>query len=152
MSTLEKIEKAVVEGYKKIEDGVVDGYKKIENGAVEGFKKVENGMIEKIGEGAEGTVGKMADVVTGAYKKIEDTVVGGFNKMADGFVEKHLMKEGETVEEARERIAKEQAERTEKTSSHVKVEVPTYNHEEAMKAQKEMIEKSIEASKNAGKR
>ena len=107
MSTLEKIEKAVVEGYKKIEDGVVGG-----------------------------------------YKKIEDGVVDGFNKMADGFVEKHLMKEGETVEEARERIAKEQAARTEKT----KVEIPTYNHEEAMKAQKEMIEKSIEASKNAGKR
>ena len=28
MSTLEKIENAVVEGYKKIEDGVVDSYKK----------------------------------------------------------------------------------------------------------------------------
>ena len=100
MSTLEKIENAVVEGYKKIEEGVVEGYKKIE----------------------------------------------------DGFVEKHLMKEGETVEEARERIAKEQAGRTEKANSHVNVEIPTYNHEEAMKAQKEMIEKSIEASKNAGKR
>ena len=122
MSTLEKIEKAVVDGYKKMEDGVVDGYKKIEDGVVEG------------------------------YKKIEDTVVGGFNKMADGFVEKHLMKEGETVEEARKRIVKETAERTEKTGSYVKVEVPTYNHEEAMKTQKEMIEKSIEASKNAGKR
>ena len=55
MSTLEKIENAVVEGYKKIEDGVVEG-----------------------------------------YQKIEDTVVSGFNKMADGFVEKHLVKEGET--------------------------------------------------------
>lgn len=111
MSTLEKIEKAVVEGYKKIEDGVVGG-----------------------------------------YKKIEDGVVDGFNKMADGFVEKHLMKEGETVEEARERIEKEQAERAEKTNGHVNVEIPKYNHEEAMKAQREMIEKSIEASKNAGKR
>ena len=109
MSTFEKIEKAVIEGYKKIEDGVVDGYKKIEDGVVEGF-----------------------------------------NKMADGFVEKHLMKEGETVEEARERIAKEQAART--ANSHVNVETKKYNHEEAMKAQKEMIEKSIEASKNAGKR
>ena len=85
MSTLEKIEKAVVEGYKKIEDSVVDGYKKIENGAVEGF-----------------------------------------NKMADGFVEKHLMKEGETVEEARERIAKEQAART--ANNHVNVETKKYNH------------------------
>ena len=108
-------------------------------------------MVEKIGKSAEGKVEKMADAVTGAYKKIEDSVVGGFNKMADGFVEKHLMKEGETVEEARERIEKEQAERAEK-NGHVNVEIPKYNHEEAMKVQREMIEKSIEASKNAGKR
>ena len=79
MSTLEKIEKAVVEGYKNIEEGVVGG-----------------------------------------YKKIEDTVVGGFNKMADGFVEKHLMKDGETVEEAKERIAKETAELQEKSKEIAK--------------------------------
>lgn len=116
MSTLEKIEKAVVEGYKNIEEGVVEG-----------------------------------------YKKIEDSVVGSFNKMSDGFVEKHLLKEGETVEEAKERIAKENAERAEKAKSHTSVNhanvnVKPYNHEEAMKAQKEMIEKSIESAKNAGKR
>ena len=35
MSTLEKIENAVVEGYKKIEDGVVGGYKKIEETVVD---------------------------------------------------------------------------------------------------------------------
>ena len=112
MSTLEKIENTVVEGYKKIEDGVVEG-----------------------------------------YKKIEDGVVGKFEEISDGFIEKYLMKEGETLEEAKSRIAAEQDERT----SHSKVsasdvEVKKYNHEEAMKAQKEMIEKSIEASKNAGKR
>lgn len=44
-------------------------------------------------------------------QKVEDAVVGGFNKMADGFVEKHLLKEGETVEEARARFTKEQEER-----------------------------------------
>lgn len=103
MSTLEKIEKAVVEGYKNIEEGVVEGYKKIEDGVVEKFEDI-----------------------------------------TDSFIEKHLMKEGETLEEAKERIAKEQPK--------VNVNVPKYNHEEAMKAQKEMIEKSIEASKNAGKR
>lgn len=113
MGNLEKIEKAVVEGYKNIENGVVEG-----------------------------------------YKKIEDTIVGNFEKMTDNFVEKHLVKEGETVEEAKERIAKEQAELKEKTSSYtnVNVEIPTYNHEEAMKAQKEMVEKSLEAARNAGKR
>ena len=65
MSTLEKIEKIVVEGYKSIEVGVVDSYKKIEDIVVDGYKKIEN-----------------------------------------GFVEKHLMKEGETVAEAKERILK----------------------------------------------
>ena len=109
MSTLEKIEKAVVEGYKKIEDGVVEGYKKIEEGVVEGLEEI-----------------------------------------SDSFIEKHLMRDGETLEEAKERIAKEQAERT--ANSHVNVEVKKYDHEAAMKAQKERVEKSIEASKNAGKR
>ena len=153
MSTFEKIENAVVEGYKKIEDGVVDGYKKIEDGVVEGFEKITEGAVEGFKKVDNGNIEKMADAVTGAYQKVEDTVVGGFNKMADGFVEKHLMKEGETLEEAKARIAAEQAERTEKAKvATPNVEVKKYDHEAAMKAQKEMIEKSIEASKNAGKR
>lgn len=125
MSTLEKIENAVVEGYKNIE------------------------------EKAKGTVEDMAEDVKYAYDKVESAVVGKFEDITDSFVEKHLMKEGETLEEAKARIAAEQAERTEKANSHAKIETPhvkPYNHEEAMKAQKEMIEKSIEASKNAGKR
>ena len=65
MSTLEKIEKVVVEGYRSIDVGVVDSYKKIEDIVVDGYKKIEN-----------------------------------------SFVEKHLMKEGETVAEAKERILK----------------------------------------------
>ena len=44
----EKIEGAVVGGYKKIEKGVVDGYKKIEKGAVEGFEKVSDKFVEKL--------------------------------------------------------------------------------------------------------
>ena len=77
---------------------------KIEKNVVEGYKKIENGVV-------------------GGYKKIENTVVEGFNKMADGFVEKHLVKEGETVEEAKERIAKEQAELQEKSKQVTKVNV-----------------------------
>lgn len=152
MSTLEKIENAVVEGYKNIENGVVEGYKKIENGVVEGFEKITDGAVEGFKKVDNGNIEKIADKVTGAYQKIEDGVVGGFNKMADGFVEKHLTKEGETVEEAKMRLEKEQAERTAATKANVNVEIPKYDHEAAMKEQKEMIEKSIEASKNAGKR
>lgn len=71
----------LVKANEKIAEGVVDGYKKIEGGVV------------------------------GGYKKIEESVVGGFNKMADGFVDSFLTKEGETVEEARERLEKEQKKR-----------------------------------------
>ena len=42
----QKIEDAVVGGYKKIEDGVVDGYKKIEDGVVSGYKKIEDKFID----------------------------------------------------------------------------------------------------------
>ncbi|MGN1305200.1 MAG: hypothetical protein ACI4YB_09220 [Oscillospiraceae bacterium] len=67
----------LVEANKRIEDAVVGGYKKIENGVVSG------------------------------YKKIEDGVVGGFEKITDKFVDSFLTKDGETVEEAKERLKKE---------------------------------------------
>ena len=47
MSTLEKIENAVVEGYKNIETGVVEGYKKIEDTVVGAYKKMEDEFVEK---------------------------------------------------------------------------------------------------------
>lgn len=64
----------------KIADVVVDGYKKIEDGVV------------------------------GGYKKIEDGVVGGYKKIEDKFVETFLAKEGESVQEAKDRIEKEKTE------------------------------------------
>ena len=88
--------------------------------------------LEKIKNAVVGSVDDMAEDVKYAYDKVEGAVVGKFEDITDAFVEKHLMKDGETLEEAKERIAKENAER--------------------MNKQKEMIEKSIEASKNAGKR
>lgn len=59
----QKIEDAVVGGYKKIEDTVVDGYQKIEDGVIASYKKVE-----------------------------------------DRFIDAFLSRDGETVEQARERI------------------------------------------------
>lgn len=66
---------------KKIEDGVVGGYKRIENGVV------------------------------GGYKRMEESVVGGFAKISDQFVDSFLTHEGETVQEAKERLAREAEER-----------------------------------------
>ncbi len=71
----EKIAEEVTSGFKKIEDGVVGGYKKIENGAVGGYKKIETGAVNT------------------------------FNAVSDKFVEKLFTREGETVEEAKERLA-----------------------------------------------
>lgn len=42
----QKIEDAVVGGYKKIEEGVVEGYQKIEDGVVSGYKKIEDKFID----------------------------------------------------------------------------------------------------------
>ena len=78
----EKIVQEVAGSAKKV-------YQAIEKGTVTGYKAIENG------------------VVTG-YKTIENGVVGGFNKITDKFVGAFLTKEGETVEQAKERLAAEQ--------------------------------------------
>lgn len=51
---------------------------------------------------------KITEGVVSGYKKIEERAVSGFNKMADKFVDNFLTKEGESVEEAKVRIAVEQ--------------------------------------------
>lgn len=73
---------------------------------------------EKIAEGVVGGYKKIEEGVVGGYKKIEKGAVSGFTKMADRFVDSFLTKEGETVEEAKARLAAEQREREEKTSRH----------------------------------
>ena len=67
----------LVQANEKIAEGVVGGYKKIENGVVGGFMKMEEG------------------------------VVNGFNKITDKFVDEFLTKDGESVEDAKKRLAQE---------------------------------------------
>lgn len=67
---------------------LAEANKKIENAVVGGYKKIENGVVS-------------------GYKKIEDGVVGGFEKITDKFVDSFLTQDGETVEEAKERLKKE---------------------------------------------
>lgn len=98
---------------KKIEEGVVNGYKKIEEGVVGGYKKIEKGVVE------------------------------GFEKITDKFVDKCLTKEGETVEEAKKRIAEEQKIREDKSREKM----------DSIKVkQDDIVKKNFEASFNAGKR
>lgn len=60
----------------KIAETVVDGYKKIEEGVVGGYKKIEKGAVE------------------------------GFTKVSDKCIDVLFTKDGETVEEAKERLEK----------------------------------------------
>ena len=53
---------------------------------------------------------KIAETVTDGFKKISDTVVGGYTKIEDGFVDRYLTKDGESIEEAKKRLKKEQEE------------------------------------------
>ena len=57
---------------------------------------------------------KIEKAVVGSYQKIEDKVVGSYKKVEDKFVNTFLKREGETTEEAKVRIAKEQKELKEK--------------------------------------
>ena len=65
-----------IEANEKIAEAVTDGYKKIEKGVV------------------------------GGYKKIEQGVVSGYTKVEEKFVDAYLRKDGETMEEAKERLKK----------------------------------------------
>ena len=67
-------------------------------------------MVEKISETVTEGYKKIEDGVVGGYKKIENGVVEGFGKVCDSCVEKLFAKEGETVEEAKKRLAGEKTE------------------------------------------
>lgn len=67
---------------------------------------------KEIAEAAAGGLQKIEDRVVGGYKKIESTVVGAYQSIEDTFVARYLLHEGETVEQAKERLAQEQAVRS----------------------------------------
>lgn len=47
---------------------------------------------------------KIEEAVVSGYRKIEQAVVGGYQKIEDGFVDRYLTHDGETVEEAKQRL------------------------------------------------
>ena len=74
---------------------LVKANEKIAEEIVESYKNIEEGVV-------------------GGYKNIEKTVVGAFNKISDKFVDNYLTKDGESIEDAKKRLAQEQKEREEK--------------------------------------
>ena len=71
----------IAQASQELADKVVDGYKKIEDTVVGGYEKVEQGAV-------------------GSYKKVEDA-----------FVERYLTRDGESVEQAKERMQNSRDER-----------------------------------------
>lgn len=142
--TNQKIAEGITEGYQKIEDGVVEGYKKIETGVVTGYKKIETGVVEGFGKITDKLAGAMLNE-DGTLKTggVAEKVTGAFDKIADKFVDTFLTKDGETTEDAKARMANEQKSREEKLAADM---------EERAAQQKAMIDASLEASRNAGKR
>ena len=53
---------------------------------------------------------KVEKVVVDTYQKIEDGVVGAYQKVEDKFVDRYLTRDGETVEESKARLKKEESE------------------------------------------
>lgn len=50
---------------------------------------------------------KITEKVVGTFEKIEDTVVSSYTKIEDTFVERYLTKDGESVQEAKRRLKRE---------------------------------------------
>lgn len=62
---------------------------------------------------------KIEKAVVSTYKKIENTTVKTYKKIEDKFVDTFLRKDGETIEEAKARIIKEQQEIKEKQNNMI---------------------------------
>ena len=50
---------------------------------------------------------KIEQAVVGGYKKIEAAVTGSYTKVEDKFVDQYLTHDGESVEDAKERLRRE---------------------------------------------
>lgn len=77
---------------------------------------------------------KIEDAVVEGYKKIENGVAGGFKKMSDKFVDNYLTKDGESVEEAKQRLTSEQKIREEQAKKGI---------EDRKQQQQDLIKESV---------
>ena len=72
---------------------------KIANAVTKGYKKVEEGVVK-------------------GYKAVEKSAVDGFNKVSDKCIEKIFAKEGESVEDAKKRLSREDSTRKQTESDN----------------------------------
>lgn len=62
---------------------------------------------------------KIEKAVVSGYKKVENSVVDGYKKIEDKFVDTFLKKDGETIEEAKARVIKEQEQLDEQNKKRI---------------------------------
>lgn len=65
--------------------------------------------IPVLDDPSENVWNRSVSLITGAYERIETGTVNAANTITNAFVKEFLLKNGETVEQARNRLAKEQA-------------------------------------------
>lgn len=129
---MDKIVESVTEGYRKIEDGVVGGYKKMETGIVEGFGKIT-------GKASDTILNEDGSLKTG---KVGEHVVSGYQKIENAFVNTFIAREGESVEDAKARLAAGQKTQDEQMKADM---------EKRAADQRPISDPSLEASCNAHK-
>lgn len=66
---------------------------------------------EKIAQTVTAGYRKMEHGVVGGYQAVEQAAVQGFGKLTDAFVAEFLTREGESVQDAKDRLAQEEARR-----------------------------------------
>lgn len=66
---------------------------------------------EKIAQTVAAGYRKMEHGVVGGYQAVEQATVQGFGKLTDAFVAEFLTREGESVQDAKDRLAQEEARR-----------------------------------------
>lgn len=62
---------------------------------------------------------KIANAVVKSYKAIENGAVKGYKTIEDKFVDTFLRRDGETIEEAKIRLKKEQADRKKESQKYL---------------------------------
>lgn len=72
--------------------------------------KMEENKLQRVADTAKNGYQKIEDGVVKGYKAIENGVVEGFTRISDAFVKKYLMRDGETLEDTKARIAREEEE------------------------------------------
>ena len=77
---------------------------------------------------------KIENAFVDGYEKVEKTVVSGYKKIEDKFVDTFLKKDGETIEEAKERVIAEQKQLEEENKTRV---------EETLKKSQEINDKYV---------